>query len=75
MHVIGSWVVLNVNRDILEIVGLVVKIVQKRQIVKNVIEIIHVLYVLIENFSEKHVKIHVIIVLGIVIMMEFVKIK
>ena len=45
------------------------------QIVRNVIEIIHVLYVLIENFSEKHVKIHVIIVLGIVIMMEFVKIK
>ena len=33
------------------------------QIVRSVIEIIHVLYVLIENFSEKHVKIHVIIVL------------
>ena len=33
------------------------------QIVRSVIEIIHVLYVLIENFSEKHVKNHVIIVL------------
>ena len=32
------------------------------QIVKNVIEIIHVLYVMIENHSEKHVKNHVQIV-------------